>query len=1210
MNDENSNLCSTIEFSERLARINADNHSHSIHHSERTSLSSRRSSLPPKPPPKPPHLHSVSSRADIRQPLREASALYRSIEVDWAKRGVDLEGNPKVKSLKEDSDLSQEVRNFDDTQHSIHLRRKTFSDPKSNDENQKLSSQHSRRSDMSIVSGLSSAPTEHQKIAGSGSSHLSSDILGYELNSNNHDSPYSTIKAPSSRNKIADVRTIYSHLQHTSIPQPRTEDSLLDEAKETSSLETESLNVMQAITKEISLLDDIKSEQLFTSSTISEALQIPGERRSKGKDNYEETLDARGWKFRSETVGSTLSSRPSKDNLNVPRESCPLDMIDPRLLSFSPTITSTHYMGTQCSLPLDIRSLESTRNLSQDTYPLIFDNIVEHREVESSAEDVSENSGLPEGVAQSAQIKLGMRKSLSGPRILFDVSEREENSRSDGNSVAIFTHQISDSLIDVKHISPKQIDGSIFGSESSPREDKVRRHVLETDPAPESPSIRIKDRYVGQPSEYVLNRSIKTSNPVEKAPQAQPPFTSSGASATLATPKMSRNKTFMYAAGESPVSKLCSPIADPSVSITKDVGAIFRTYGMSGTACSVTASDAIIAARAKTLPDTTQKNVLMNQQRPVRGKNFSWAPIFQGKYPEASVAQTYIFEGPSEDQSDLLDQRVDVSEGEKERYEIGFGPKWKSTGPLFSVKIHSPETRRDQSHTSHTVYAITSSFGSDQETPSLEVTVDRRYSHFEKLALILQEIYGQVLVLPRLPEKRFTGRFSAHFIEVRRSGLERYLTRLIRNPVLRYSHFITTFLGCEDDEDFEKQAAEWKDSIKAVDIKLTDPQSQTSHIPAIQFFSKVFHPDYNVDPIDTHYAIGAFSKHIRSLEVGRGISNVEQSFTKVRANMQELSSNLHEMSQEMARLVAGLALPSRRLEINNDLNRREESDEDEENGVQTESNLKASSHKADELTEGNSLAPFSEEALKMLRRKGQNARLQNSEGALCWKKNCQDCLSITKALQLMGQTIEEISRSYSISGSDQLAPVEALLKEMSSPLTDYRTLCDLGVSVEIDPESVETEQSQDEVEERRDTVLNVIMCEIERHHEERNQDLRNISARFIDSQLQLHHQSYTRLQELKNCFTEPEYTRLGTSGPREPNSEERRLLAETAKQQTSNTMLEWVQSAVNPNRPRTLSVTSNSTARSNALSTIFTQPVSAAVTSVMGLRNFFSGSGA
>lgn len=51
---------------------------------------------------------------------------------------------------------------------------------------------------------------------------------------------------------------------------------------------------------------------------------------------------------------------------------------------------------------------------------------------------------------------------------------------------------------------------------------------------------------------------------------------------------------------------------------------------------------------------------------------------------------------------------------------------------------------------------------------------------------------------------------------------------------------------------------------------------------------------------------------------------------------------------------------------------------------------------------------------------------------------------------------------------------------------------------------MEISDSQDEVEARRDTVLNVMMSEIERYHEERNQDLREMSDTFVGAQLELH----------------------------------------------------------------------------------------------------------
>lgn len=56
-----------------------------------------------------------------------------------------------------------------------------------------------------------------------------------------------------------------------------------------------------------------------------------------------------------------------------------------------------------------------------------------------------------------------------------------------------------------------------------------------------------------------------------------------------------------------------------------------------------------------------------------------------------------------------------------------------------------------------------------------------------------------------------------------------------------------------------------------------------------------------------------------------------------------------------------------------------------------------------------------------------------------------DCLSMTKALQLMGQTVEDLARFYSTDGADALVPVEALLKEISCPHKDYN-VCELSAT--------------------------------------------------------------------------------------------------------------------------------------------------------------------
>lgn len=49
-----------------------------------------------------------------------------------------------------------------------------------------------------------------------------------------------------------------------------------------------------------------------------------------------------------------------------------------------------------------------------------------------------------------------------------------------------------------------------------------------------------------------------------------------------------------------------------------------------------------------------------------------------------------------------------------------------------------------------------------------------------------------------------------------------------------------------------------------------------------------------------------------------------------------------------------------------------------------------------------------------------------------------DCLCTTKALQLIGEAVEEVAGLYSRHGVEGLASVEALLKELSYPETDHQ----------------------------------------------------------------------------------------------------------------------------------------------------------------------------
>ncbi|KAG0305869.1 hypothetical protein BGZ98_003392 [Dissophora globulifera] len=192
---------------------------------------------------------------------------------------------------------------------------------------------------------------------------------------------------------------------------------------------------------------------------------------------------------------------------------------------------------------------------------------------------------------------------------------------------------------------------------------------------------------------------------------------------------------------------------------------------------------------------------------------------------------------------DDSDDEEEVTESDK--HYIQSGPSWQEKAPLFRVKVHDPETRRKMAGMQeYTLFQITSTF-----TQGVSVTVERRYSQFEWLYERLVNKFG-ALILPPLPEKQYAGRFSEEFIERRRRALERFLNRLVRHPVLRYSDLLTHFLSCSDDGD-------WKRAEK---------KFESDRITGTTFFQHVYHPEFNVNEDGDIDLVERFNAHCKGSE--------------------------------------------------------------------------------------------------------------------------------------------------------------------------------------------------------------------------------------------------------------------------------------------------------------------------------------------------------
>ncbi|OAV87675.1 hypothetical protein PTTG_00736 [Puccinia triticina 1-1 BBBD Race 1] len=686
---------------------------------------------------------------------------------------------------------------------------------------------------------------------------------------------------------------------------------------------------------------------------------------------------------------------------------------------------------------------------------------------------------------------------------------------------------------------------------------------------------------------------------------------------------------------------LSPPMLNASVAINRefDPNGVHFDYQARGIACSVTASDAMFAARQAAdrhsfVPLASRGSSISHV------KTSSWNPFFKNLAPNRrhSSAQSYII-GEEGYQQDLV-REEEQDQGCTERYEIQAGPAWKDSTPRFTVRIHSPQLQTQPSKMkAYVIYSVTSTFSNeggsaDNGPANVQVTVARRYSHFGLLFIGLNSMYGEVIDLPTLPEKTFTSNCDDDFIEHRRRALERYLFRLTRHPVLRYCPRLTTFLGCDDVEEFEAEARTWSQSPPE---QSQNPGAQPAEsVASSSFFSKVFHPDYNVDEPEVESAIAAYNQYTQSLENSKSMIDLERNLSNLRTSIQGYAPGcLHLRSnyRSINRKIFGIFGPDGPPYA---------AGNDARGGYQR-------------LEKGREGSTQDENILRDLRRDARDAGMQNYDGAMCWKEDCAECLAMTKALQLLGQSLGDVAGSYSTCAAEALAPVEALIKELSFPHKNRKHLSNLHDSTKVSFSDLNGHGTVDVFEARKETVLNVVMSEIERHHQERNTDFRDMAKSLLDGQIQLHQTACDQLKEARQALEEPQLSFLGRFGPRSMNAEEAQGLQrqhptrsssaifasshnesfKSARSQLdltqsddrpltrSSSVLEWINRSAKysgklsenastltnplPRHHRNPSIASHSsTIASSAFSSVFVKPLSAAFSSMVDFSDYLS----
>lgn len=117
---------------------------------------------------------------------------------------------------------------------------------------------------------------------------------------------------------------------------------------------------------------------------------------------------------------------------------------------------------------------------------------------------------------------------------------------------------------------------------------------------------------------------------------------------------------------------------------------------------------------------------------------------------------------------------------------------------IFTINnIYRPEKIEGGLFTkSYVTYLVT--------TQPLNISVRKRYSDFEWLSSTLTTYYLGTII-PPIPKKNFTSRFNEAYISKRMRTLEKFLTFLVQDPLIRNSQILYDFLTIGNEEEFTKK---------------------------------------------------------------------------------------------------------------------------------------------------------------------------------------------------------------------------------------------------------------------------------------------------------------------------------------------------------------------------------------------------------------------
>lgn len=137
-----------------------------------------------------------------------------------------------------------------------------------------------------------------------------------------------------------------------------------------------------------------------------------------------------------------------------------------------------------------------------------------------------------------------------------------------------------------------------------------------------------------------------------------------------------------------------------------------------------------------------------------------------------------------------------------------------------------------------------------QLTPSFSnFTVSRRYKHFDWLHERLEEKFPCIPV-PPLPEKAISGRYEDDFVNERMKLLQRWVTRMVRHPIISRCEVFFHFLTCSDEK-------KWKQGKR---------KAEKDEYMGGRFFLTLRAPSTKLDMTEVDQKMENFVKFVRGMD--------------------------------------------------------------------------------------------------------------------------------------------------------------------------------------------------------------------------------------------------------------------------------------------------------------------------------------------------------